>query len=159
MEQLRQFWRRLSAREQVIAGGGASLLVITLLVFYVWQPVEKERTRLRAGLPGLRTEARQMRVDAVAVPKLKSTAKPAPLAGGLKETVEQAASAHGLQVAQINPEGNAKLSVTLAAVPFDGWVKWLATLQAQHAIRLDTCRVDALPQPGMVKVQAVLVKG
>lgn len=158
MEQIRQFWRRLSAREQTIVGGGAGLLVIVLLVFYAWQPLEKERARLRASLPGLRAEAQQMRVDAVGVPKLKSAAKPALLAGGLKEIVEQAASAHGLQVTQASLEGNGKLNVTLAAVSFDGWVKWLATLQAQQAIRLDTCRVDALPQPGMVKVQAVFVK-
>lgn len=155
MEQIRQFWQRLSAREQTIVGGGTGLLVIILLVFYVWQPLEKERTRLRASLPGIRAEAQQMRVDALAVPKLKSTAKPAALAGGLKEIVEQAASTHGLQVSQANPEGNGKLSMSLAAVPFDAWVKWLATLQAQQ-VRLDTCRVEALPQSGMVKVQAVL---
>ena len=156
MEQIRQFWRRLSAREQVIVGAGAGLLVIVLLVFYVWQPLEKERARLRASLPKLRIAAQQMRVDAVAVPKLKSTAKPVPLAGGLREIVEQTASAHGLQVSQASLEGNGKLNITLAAVPFDSWVKWLATLQAQHAIRLNTCRIDGLPQPGMVKVQAVL---
>ena len=97
-----------------------------------------------------------MRVDALAVPKLKSTAKPAAHAGGLKEIVEQAASTHGLQVSQANPEGNGKLTISLAAVPFDAWIKWLATLQAQQSIRLDTCRVEALAQPGMVKVQAVL---
>lgn len=156
MEQIRQFWRRLSAREQVIVGSGAGLLVIILLVFYVWQPLNKERASLRASLPKLRSVAQQMQVDAVAVPKLKSTAKPALLAGGLREAVEQAASAHGLQVTQVNPEGNGKLNVTLAAVPFDVWVKWLATLQAQQAIRLDACHVDALLQSGMVKVQAVL---
>jgi len=74
----------------------------------------------------------------------------------LRDAAEQTASAHGLQLSQANPEGNGKLNVTLAAVPFDGWVKWLATLQVQQAIRLDTCRVEALPQPGMVKVRVVL---
>lgn len=156
MEQISQFWRRLSAREQAIVGSGAGLLVVILLAFYVWQPLEKGRARLRASLPKLRIVAQQMRVDAVAVPKLKSTAKPAPLAGGLRETVEQAASAHGLQMTQAHLEGNGKLNVSLAAVPFDAWVKWLATLQEQQSIRLDSCRVEALPQPGMVKVQAVL---
>lgn len=156
MEQIIQFWRRLSASEQAIMGGGAGLLLIILLVFYVWQPLEKERTRLRASLPGLRVEAQQMRVDAVTVPKLKSTTKPAPLAGGLREIVEQAASGHRLQLSQLDPEANGKLNIMLAAVPFDAWVKWLAILQAQQSIRLDTCRVEALPQPGMVKVQAVL---
>lgn len=158
MEQIRQFWRRLSTREQMIVGGGTALLVIILLVFYVWQPLEKERTRLRVSLPGMRAEAQQMRVDALAVPKLKNIARPVPLAGGLKEMVEQTASAQGLQVTQVNTQGNGKLSVSLAAVPFDAWVKWLATLQTQQAIRLDTCRVEALPQSGMVKVQVVLVK-
>lgn len=158
MEQIRQFWRRLSTREQMIVGGGTALLAIILLVFYVWQPLEKERTRLRASLPGMRAEAQKMRVDALAVPKLKSAAKPEPLAGGLKEMVEQAASAQRVQVTQVNTQGNGKLGVTLAAVPFDAWVKLLATLQTQQAIRLDTCRVEALPQSGMVKVQVVLVK-
>ena len=156
MEPILRFWQRLSAREQVIVGSGAGLLVIILLVFYVWQPLEKERTRLRASLPKLRILAQQMRADADAVPKLKSTAKPAPLAGGLKEVVEQAASAHGLQLTQVNPEGSGKLNLSLATVPFDAWVKWLATLQAQQSIRLDACRVEAVPQAGMVKVQAVL---
>ena len=156
MDPILRFWQRLSAREQVIVGSGAGLVVIILLAFYVWQPLEKERTRLRASLPKLRTLAQQMQTDAVAVPKLKSTAKPPPLAGGLKEVVEQTASAHRLQVTQASPEGNGKLNVSLASVPFDAWVKWLAILQAQHAIRLDACRVEALSQSGMVKVQAVL---
>ena len=152
------FWRRLSSREQMAMSGGAGLLVVVLLVFYVWQPLEKERTRLRTSLPTLRLEAQQMRVDAAEVPRLNSTAKPSSNAGGLRAAVEQAASVHGLQVTQVSSEGTNKLSITLAVAPFDSWVKWLAALQAQYAIRLESCRVDALSQAGMVKVQAVLVR-
>lgn len=158
MEKILHFWRRLSAREQVIVGGGVGLLVMVALAFYVWLPLEKERVRLRASLPGLRDEAQQMRANMTEVPKLKSAVKPVLPGDGLRGMVEQAASSHGLQVTQANPEGNNKLSVTLTAVVFDGWVKWLAALQAQHGVRLESCRVDVLPQPGMVKVQAVLAR-
>ncbi len=158
MGKILHFWRRLSAREQVIMGGGVGLLVIVILVFYVWQPLEKERARLRASLPRLRVAAEKIRADVAEVPKLKRDEKPVLVAGGLREMVEQAASADGLQVTQANAEGNNKLNVTLTAVAFDGWAKWLAALQIQKGIRLDSCRIEALPQPGMVKVQAVLTR-
>jgi general secretion pathway protein M len=157
MEKILHFWRRLSTREQVIVGGGVTLIVLIFLVFYVWQPLEKTRARLRTSLPKLREEAQQLRANVLEVPKLKSAVRPVS-PDGLREIVEQTASSLGLQVTQANAEGNNKLNVTLTAVAFDGWVKWLAALQTQKGIRLDSCRIEALPQPGMVKVQAVLAR-
>lgn len=160
MEPILQFWRRLSMREQWILGSGSGLLLLVLLVFYVWQPLDKARTNLRASLPKLRIEAEKMRAEVAEVSRLKAmVGKPNVAQVGIRESLEQSAAALGIRVTQSNPEGNNKLNVTFSEVPFDGWVKWLGTLQTQQRIRLESSRIESLPQPGMVKVQAVFAQG
>ncbi|MFZ1909833.1 MAG: type II secretion system protein GspM, partial [Burkholderiales bacterium] len=45
--------------------------------------------------------------------------------------------------------------VTLGAVRFDSWLRWVADLQAQN-VRLAACRIEAMSAPGMVSVHATL---
>ncbi len=159
-EKLQQFWMQASPRERWLIGGGFGLLLVVVLVFYVWQPIVRDRQKLRASLPQLRANAEQMRLNAAEVGRLKTLPASAALPkGGMRGAVENSAAAFKMRdsMSQVSVEGDGRISITMASVPFDNWVRWLGHLQEQYRIRLESCRIEALPQPGMVRIKAVLV--
>lgn len=158
-ERLQLFWMQASPRERWLIGGGFGLLLIVVLVFYVWQPIVHDRQKLRASLPQLREKAEQMRLNAAEVVRLKTLPTSASLPnGGMRGAVERSAVAFKLRgsMSQISVEGDGRISISMSTVPFDSWVRWLGHLQEQYRIRLESCRVEALPQPGMVRIKVVL---
>lgn len=158
-ERFQQFWMQASPRERWLIGGGFGLLLVAVLFFYVWEPVARDRQKLRTNLPQLRTNAEQMRLNAAEVVRLKTLPASAALPkGGIRGAVENSAAAFKLRdsMSQVSVEGDGRISIAMASVPFDNWVRWLGHLQEQYRIRLESCRVEALPQPGMVRIKAVL---
>jgi general secretion pathway protein M len=158
-ERFQQFWMQASPRERWLIGGGSGLLLVVVLIFYVWQPIARDRQKLRANLPQLRTNAEQVRLNAAEVARLKTLPASAALPkGGIRGAVESSAAAFKLRdsMSQVSMEGDGRITLSMAAVPFDNWVRWLGHLQEQYRIRLESCRVEALPQPGMVRIKAVL---
>lgn len=159
-ERFQQFWMQASPRERWLITGGLGLLLVVVLFFYVWQPVVRDRQKLRASLPQLRTNAEQMRLYAAEVARLKKLpASDALPNGGIRGVVEKSAVSFKLRdsMSQVSVEGDGRISITMDTVAFDNWVGWLGHLQEQYRIRLESCRVEALPQPGMVRIKAVLV--
>ena len=158
-ERSQQFWQQASPRERWLIGGGFGLLLVVVLIFYVWQPVGRDRQKLRATLPQLRANAEQMRLNAAEVVRLKTLPSSAALPnGGIRGAVEASAAAFKLRdsISQVSVESDGRISISMSTVPFDNWVRWLGHLQEQYRIRLESCRVEALPQPGMVRIKAVL---
>lgn len=158
-ERFQQFWKQASPRERWLIGGGSGLLLVVVLIFYVWQPIARDRQKLRANLPQLRANAEQMRLNAAEVAKLKTLAPSASSPkGGIRGAVETSAATFKLRdsMSQVSVEGDGRITLSMAAVSFDNWVRWLGYLQEQYRIRLESCRVEALPQPGMVRIKAVL---
>ncbi|MBU1691491.1 MAG: type II secretion system protein M [Gammaproteobacteria bacterium] len=158
-ERFQQFWMQASPRERWLIGGGFGLLLVVVLVFYVWQPLVHDRQKLRANLPQLRASAEQMRLNAAEVARLKMLpAAASSQNGGIRSAVENSSVAFKLRdsMSQISVEGDGRVSISMTTVPFDSWVRWLGHLQEQYRIRLESCQVEALPQPGMVRIKAVL---
>lgn len=157
---LQQFWKQAPPRERWIIGGGFGLLLVVVLVFYVWQPLVRDRQKLRANLPQLRLNAEQVRLNAAEVNKLKALPASAELPnGGIRGVVETSATAFKLResLGQVIVEGNERISISMTIVSFDSWVRWIGNLQEQYRLRLESCQVEALPQPGLVNIKAVLV--
>jgi general secretion pathway protein M len=48
-----------------------------------------------------------------------------------------------------------RVVVAFGAVAFADWLGWVASLGSQQ-VRLSACRIEALPEPGMVGVTATL---
>jgi len=158
-ERFQQFWQQASPRERWLIGGGFGLFLVAVLVFYVWQPVVRDRQKLRVILPQLRVNAEQLHLNAAEVVGLKTLPSSASLPnGGIRGAVEESAAAFKLRdsMNQVSVEGDGRISISMATVPFDNWVRWIGHLQEQYRIRLESCRVEALPQPGMVRIKAVL---
>lgn len=159
--QLIQFWRSRAPRERVVLGGGAALLVVALGYAYGWLPMQREAAQLRATLPQLRAQAQQLQQDAQEVTRLHSSPAAAQAEGNLATLIDQLATAAGLRdrVEAITPQDAGRVRIVLAGVAFDAWLGWLGELQASHGVRVESARVEAAEEAGMVRIDAVLAGG
>ena len=160
ISKIQTYWKGLPSRERWVLGSGFVLLFTVILVFYIWQPMNRERLKLRTSLPQLKINAEQMRFNAVEVARIKSLPLLAPLpVSKMKEALEQSAEKYNLKNALtfVNVESAGRISIEMENVSFDRWVRWLGSLQEQNKMLLESCQVEALTQPGMVKVKAKLV--
>ena len=158
--QLIQFWRSRAPRERLVLSGGSALLVLALGFAYGWLPMQRDATQLKKALPQLRAQALQLQQDAEEATRLK--ARPAVAQGGsLAAVIEQRATTGGLRerIAAITPQDAGRVQVVLPEVAFDAWIGWLGELQASHGVRVESTRIEATDEAGMVKVEAVLAGG
>ncbi len=155
---LREYWSGLAARERMLIGIGLLVLLPVGFYLYVWQPVKVEQARLTGRVEQLRGELAQLRADSDEVKRLRAQA---PLRRGdsMEVTARLAAARFGLPEAQgaLTTQGGDRLAVNLDSVAFDAWLRWLGELGLQ-GINLSTCKVEALPTPGLVRVKATLVR-
>lgn len=160
-ESLQSWWQQLAPRERgLIAWGGAGLM-LALGYAYLWLPLDAERHKLRAALPSLRASAAQMQVQADEVLRLKALAV-APVSGAaLQSALQQAAqdTGQGAKAPQFGMLDERRVSAAWPAISFDAWSVLVAKLQNSQRIRLESVAVEALPEPGMVRVQAVFASG
>jgi general secretion pathway protein M len=156
-----QAWRSRAPRERLVLAGGSALLLLALLYAYVWLPMQRDVAHLRQALPELREQARQLERDAQEVARLKKQPALGQAKDNLAGTVENAALANGLRerIESITPQGAGKAKVVLPQVAFDAWIALLGELQASHGVRVESTRIQAGEEAGMVSVEAVLVAG
>jgi general secretion pathway protein M len=160
-DSLIQFWRARAPRERLILVGGSALLTLALLYAYVWLPMQRDVTQLRQSLPALREQAGQLQQDAEEVGRLKAQPPVSREGGNLALSVEQRAIASGLRerIESITPQGVGQVRLVLPQVGFDAWIALLGELQAVHGVRLESARIEATGEAGMVSVDAVLAGG
>jgi general secretion pathway protein M len=159
--QLVQYWRTRAPRERLVLAAGAALLALALGFAYGWLPMQRDLTQLQQVLPQLRVQARQLQQDAQEVTRLKAQPAAAREAGSLALAVEQRAVAAGLReyIESITPQDAGHVRVVLPEVAFDAWIGWLGELQTSHGVRVESARVEATDEVGMVRVDAVLARG
>lgn len=157
-ESLIQYWRTRAPRERLILAGGSALLGLALLYAYVWLPMQRDVAQLRQALPSLREQARQVQQDAEEVGRLKKQPALSQAKDNLALAVEQRAQASGLRERfdSITPQGAGKVRVVLPQVRFDDWIGLLGELQASHGVRVESTRIQAGDEAGMVSVDALL---
>lgn len=156
-----QYWRSRAPRERLVLAGGSALLVLALLYAYVWLPMQREVAQLRQALPQLREQARQVEQDAEEVARLKKLPAVSQAKDNLASVIEQRALASGLRerIESITPQGAGKVKVVLPQVAFDHWIALLGELQASQGVRVESTRIQAADEAGMVSVEAVLGAG
>lgn len=160
-KQALQFWRSRAPRERLVLAGGGALAVLVLGYAYVWLPVSRETAQLRETLPQLRAQARQVQADAAEVGRLRARAKPAVVQQDLAALLDARAKEQGLRerIDSIVPLDAAHVRVSAAAVPFDVWVGWLGELHARYGVRVESTRIVADEEAGVVAVEAVFAAG
>ena len=98
-----------------------------------------------------------MRLQGQEIEQLRRTLGPVPQNADLRATLRASVERSPLQraVERIEWRSGERVLVAAAAVDFDQWVDWLRGLQRDLGVRIDSCEVVALPEPGKVRVEAV----
>jgi type II secretory pathway component PulM len=157
---LDQFWRLRSPRERAILAAGAVAASIVLLYAALWEPGLAGRKRLSAALPLMRAQVEEMRSQQSEIRLLRKEKAAAGQAGDLNAVFRAVAarSAVGRSFGRVELLSPRRLQASSQEVAFDAWLLWLAELQREYGIRLESCRVVPLERRGMVRVDAVFVR-
>lgn len=158
----KRHWDGRSMRERQVLAFSALLLLPVVAYWLLWQPAYSASTKLRATVPLLRAQAEQMRAQVAEAEALRHRPRPAVLDdGALKQAIEASATRHQLREAlsSLDAAGPHSVRMTLVSVPFEQWLGWLRDLERENHIRAESVSVTALPQPGLVAVNATLTNG
>ena len=151
-------WHGASGRERtaVIAAGGLALAAA--LYGLLWEPGLAARRSLAASLPQLRAQLEDMRRQRAEIAALRKDLSAAPrqtdLATLLRASAAQTTFGSALERIDALPDG--RVRVQAASVPFAAWLAWIESLQRQHSVRVAVLRMNALEQPGLVRIDASL---
>jgi type II secretory pathway component PulM len=158
----KRYWDTRASGERRLIMLGAWILLPLAGYFLLWQPAHNAVLRLRASVPVMRMQAVLLRDQAAEVAGLGHYPHPAVLdANALKAVVEASAEQHHLREAltALDAQGDSSVRITLDAVSFEQWLRWLRDLQQEQHVRADSAGVAALAQPGMVRINATLTNG
>jgi type II secretory pathway component PulM len=160
-EALIAFWPERSRRERTVLATAGALVLAAALYALLWEPGLEARKRLSATLPRLRAQVEDMRLQKKEVELLRkapaASSQGADLRALLRASVER--SALQKSVERIEWRTNDRVLVAAAAVDFDQWLDWVGALQRELGVRLDSCEISALAQPGLVRIEAVFASG
>lgn len=155
---LHHFWRRLAPREQRALRVLALVLALLLCYLAIWAPLQRSLARLRTDVPRQASELAVMRAQAALVEELRRQPAPAAPVGGLSGLVERSSAAHGLRPAltRVDVEGANGVRVQVDGASFTGLLVWLAELQQQNAVRIESATFDAHTTVGSVSARLLL---
>jgi type II secretory pathway component PulM len=107
----------------------------------------------------LRAQVELMRGQQAEIAVLRKTAGDAPKAGDLRVSLEAtlARTPFAKSVQRIESTSGGRATVAVASASFDDWLRWVAAAQRESGARLERCSIAALPEPGMVRVDATFV--
>lgn len=149
------YWRGLAPRERLIVGGGAVVVTILLLYALFWAPLQRDLERLRTEVPRAEQQLQWMRTQVSRVKQLRAAAPAAVQGQGLLSFVEQSAQAYNIRgnIKRVEPEGSQAVRLVIDGVAFNGLVEWLANLQKQGGIRIESADLEPLPTPGLINAR------
>lgn len=154
-------WREASARERTAVLAAAVLAAAGALYAFLWEPGMAARQSLSATLPRMRAHLEDMRWQRQEIVALRkeshATAQRGDLAPVLRASVAQTPFASAVERIDALPNGSVRMQA--ARVPFDAWLAWTESLQRQLGVRVESCRISALDQPGMVRLEASFAAG
>ncbi|MDP2962916.1 MAG: type II secretion system protein M [Sulfurimicrobium sp.] len=157
-ESATSWWRQLAPRERRLIAWGGGALLAALSYAYLWQPLNTERVKLRASLPQMRADAALMNIQAGEAANLRQNTH-TPLSGpALQAAILQAMIEAGMddKSVQITLLDGHRANLSIQGVAFDHWASVTARLQSEKNVRLESCSIEAMPEAGMVRLQAVM---
>ena len=150
------FWAERSGRERAVLLAAAGLVLAAALFALLWEPGLAARKSLTETLPRLRAELEDMRVQRAEILALRKELDAASRRGDLGNLLRASAARTGFAktIERIDALPNGSVLIQAASVSFDAWLDWVENLQRELGVRLELCRLVALEQSGLVRVEA-----
>ena len=159
MNKLMIWYAALQQRERRIVLIGAIALVVIVLFGGILWPLESavatavnHRNAQTADLAWMRLNAPEVQAGGGAVP-VDTGEAPVVLVDRIGREAGLGSALRGTQ-----PSGSG-VRVQLEAAPFDTLITWLATLDQQHGLAIDSITVDRAARPGAVNASITFSQG
>ncbi|MBC7803864.1 MAG: type II secretion system protein M [Candidatus Parcubacteria bacterium] len=158
-ESMTAFWRSRSPRERFTLGSAASVVAVALLYLLIWEPGMVAREKLSATLPRMRAQLDDISLQQKEVLALRKQIESAPQRAELKVLLQDSAARAPFSQAVERVDAVAADRVFFAAGPvdFDAWLDWAAGIQRDIGARVDSTKIVATKQAGLVRVEATFV--
>lgn len=155
------FWVACSGRERSALTAAAVVMLAAALYALLWEPGLAARKRLAVTLPALRAQVENMRQQEKEIAALRKKLAAAPQRGDLVTVLRASAArtSFAKAVERVEPLATDRAVLLGSALDFDAWLEWIENLQRELGVRVDACRIVALDQPGLVRVEATFQWG
>jgi len=155
---MKEYLASLQQRERNLVYLMAAVVLIALGYFAAYQPLEQRLQRASSSLERAVNLQQWLETNATKLVQLRAknghtTASTATL----DQLVNTSARKLGLTINRLQPQNN-KLNVTLEQAKFNTVLQWLAVLQQQHGLKLNSVDFRSESSPGMVRVRVLLAK-
>ncbi len=160
-DSLRQYWNARSHKERVLVCVAGAALLAALLYLLLLEPGLAARKQLETLLPTLRAQVDDMQQQQKEIVLLRKKLGAASQRTDLKTLLQTSAARTSFvgSVDRLDAVSGDKAIMHAAPVVFDDWLAWVENLQREFGIRLDACRISALDQPGLVRIEATFTAG
>ena len=156
---MRAWWDNLAERERRIVLISGLVLLLAAVFLFLIEPTLERREALNGQLQNLVNEQAWMEAQAPAVRAraqagVTGRAGPARAGGSPLGIVDVSARSAGLGSAlrRVRPQESA-VEAELEGAPYTDLMRWLATLEDRHGLRIISLSIDRGSEPGRVNAQ------
>ncbi|MBK6451396.1 MAG: type II secretion system protein M [Steroidobacteraceae bacterium] len=149
---VRDWFDNLSERERNLVYAAGALVAVALVYLVLVLPFQTSGKRMAARVAQKTADLAWMQASA---PQAMAAAGAAQAGGGgdsLVVLVDRTAREAGLgnSLRDQSPDGNNGLRLRIEAASFDALITWLASLQQQYGVSIESATVGASTAPGFV---------
>lgn len=154
---IKSWFTGLAEREQWMVAGGAAVAVAIVFWGLVWLPLTNATSERQETVGAQKTLLVKL---AQIGPQTQAPSSRRGSNQSLVVLVDQTTRATGLAPAlrRNQPDGNDTIRVTLQNAAFDSVMEWLANLESQHGVVVQSASVDTTRSPGTVNSTLVLTR-
>ncbi|HEX9208021.1 MAG TPA: type II secretion system protein GspM [Steroidobacteraceae bacterium] len=159
MDMLRGWIANLSPRERSLVYAAGGLLGVALLYLVLVLPVQTTHARMEARVAKKQADLawiQQRAPQATAALGMAQAATGESLVALVDRTAREAGLGSSLR--DQSPAGNAGVHLRFEATSFDALITWLANLQQQYGVSVDSATIGAAA-PGLVNATISLTQG
>ena len=155
LKHLHQRYDAISQRDQIALQIMMLFVAIAALYFLIWQPIDDWSSAQHKQYLQ-QQHAQQWLNEQLPIAK-KQLAQQKNQNGKKTITTVTTLSAKkiGIELEKVQPTRDG-LSVLISAIPYQTLLKWLVMLQQEDGATVQTIKLEALPEQGMIKAQLTL---
>ena len=150
---MKQWFDRLSRRDQLLLGPLALLLAAVLLYALIWSPLNSALARYETANAASVDDLVWMRKAADDLRQRGSGLSALQQGQSLSALVDASLSKHKLVLKQFQPVGESAVQLLLEEAPMAQVIAWLAGMEREAGMRLDNVAIVAAEKQGHVKVR------
>lgn len=158
---MKEKWQQLSSREKRLVILTAVVVMITVVYFMIWQPlqdgIQTSRVRVKAQHQTL-AEMQEQAAEARQLLAAQRQGNDSRSSGSLLVIIERTAQSKNLKsrLQKVQPEGEDSVRVWVENASFDQLIDWLALLENRNTIYVSEIIIERQKEPGRVNSRILL---